>query len=189
MKDMIGNKFIKHEKSGNKYPDSLNDAHVNILRKNVDDVPVLILEDDVKWDGTMELEVPNDADAVYLGNSNRGNTLLKWPSLSKFDSKYYRVYSMRATHAIIYISSRYKIAAANSIENGGVVLDESLANIQKNYKIYTRDKPVFYQADTPNDAATRLSAGEIVKKSTIHHTMILLPILLVVIFALRYLKK
>ena len=189
MKDMIGNKFIKHEKSGNKYPDSLNDAHVNILRKNVDDVPVLILEDDVKWDGTMELEVPNDADAVYLGNSNRGNTLLKWPSLSKFDSKYYRVYSMRATHAIIYISSRYKIAAANSIENGGVVLDESLANIQKNYKIYTRDKPVFYQADTPNDAATRLSAGEIVKKSTIHHTMILLPILFVVIFALRYLKK
>ena len=189
--ETIGNKFLKHEKSGNKYPDSLNDAHVNILRKTADNSPVLILEDDVKWDGTMELEVPDDADAVYLGNSNRGNTLLKWSSLSKFDSQYYRVYSMRATHAILYISSRYKLAAANSIDTGGVVLDESLANIQKHFKIYTKDKPVFYQADTPNEEATRQSAGEIMTKSTLHHAIIIVPILLLFVFAVRkyYSKK
>jgi hypothetical protein len=152
-----------HEKSGKVYPDSLNDAHVRILRKNNDNAPVLILEDDVKWDGTLILDVPSDADAVYLGNSNAGNTLLKWAHLKKFNSDYYRVLSMRATHAIVYISSRYKKAAADAIENGGVVLDASLASMQKGYTVYTKDIPVFYQADTPNEAATQKTASKIVK--------------------------
>lgn len=156
-KDM--NASFELEKSGNSYPKSLNDAHTLVLKNNMNDSPVLLLEDDVRWDGTMSLNVPDDADAVYLGNSKCGNSF-GWSAFERYDDTYFRVVTMQATHAILYISKRYKEAASKSIDADDIVLDVTLRKIQKNFRIYTRNTPVFYQADE-NAALTNLSVKSI----------------------------
>jgi hypothetical protein len=52
--DEMKNDFIL-QRSGNVYPKSLNDAHCSILKQNLNDIPLLLLEDDVKFKSSLTL--------------------------------------------------------------------------------------------------------------------------------------
>ena len=104
-----------------RYPLCLSEANLRVLQKYEFIMkPLLILEDDVDWTLQSEIEVPDDADAVWLGFS-------KW-SGSHFENKFhekarfkrtqtssvFRVVSTLTTHAIVYLSARFR---AFSIES------------------------------------------------------------------------
>jgi hypothetical protein len=66
----IGVKSFEHyQSSTEKYPDCLRKAQLEILKNNLNR-PFLWLEDDVEiTDPFLEIDVPEDADAIYLGVS------------------------------------------------------------------------------------------------------------------------
>lgn len=128
-------------------------SHFNIL-KDISE-PTLILEDDcVIASGETVFEVPDDADAVYLGLSNWGylNSVSKLKNFKynrhKVFTNVYKVDGMLATHAILYISKDYidmsKKVAKWSSDNDSHV-DQGLALIQKYFNVYALSSPVFYQ--------------------------------------------
>lgn len=117
------------------------------------DGPVLILEDDLSATPLqpLELDIPDDADAVYLGISKyglyRGTGHLK-VSAQKYDERFYRIYNMLGAHAILYLNndySKFLTKATNfmmSIEDNQ---DKSRASTMKFFNIYALNRPMFYQ--------------------------------------------
>lgn len=128
-------------------------SHFNILKEMNE--PTVILEDDcVIASGATEFEVPDDADAVYLGLSNWGyiNSVSK---LTNFNHTRHNVFKrvhkidgMLATHAILYISPEY-IAMAKKVAkwsaDNDTHVDQGLALMQKYFNVYALSSPTFYQ--------------------------------------------
>lgn len=128
-------------------------SHYNIFESM--NQPTVILEDDcVIVNNDTIIDVPDDADAVYLGLSNWGY-LDSTSELQNFKYKrhkdydhIYRVDGMLATHAILYISQDYidmsKRVAKWHAENDKHI-DQGLALIQKYFNVYALGYPMFYQ--------------------------------------------
>lgn len=139
-------------------------SHFNIL-KDMNE-PTIILEDDcVIASGSTMFEVPDDADAVYLGLSNWGylNSMSKRNNFEYKRHKEYRnvykVDGMLATHAILYISKDYiemstKIAKWHADNDKHV--DQGLALIQKYFNVYALGTPIFYQHSNTEATNIRL---------------------------------
>jgi len=137
-------------------------SHYNILESLTK--PSIILEDDcVVVNKNTLIEVPDDADAVYLGLSRWGylDSVSKTNNfLYKEHRDYrgiYKVDGMLATHAILYISQEYidistRVAKWHS-ENDKHI-DQGLALIQKYFNVYALENPIFYQ--NSNKAATNI---------------------------------
>lgn len=141
-----------HYKSGtDSYPKCLCDANIDILQNNLNN-PILILEDDLGYIGMDDIEIPDDADALYLGLSKSGghpteNRDLGSSVFSPYSDKLVRVGNMLTTHAILYISPRYKEAVINILKsNTSHYNDVLISRIQKDYNVYALKKPIFYQA-------------------------------------------
>jgi hypothetical protein len=124
-------------------------------------LPLLIFEDDIE--STLEycdtLEVPDAADAVYLGISNHGyvrghnfgirNVVLA----SQYSEDFKRVFNMCSTHAILYLTEEYKRAALKVIRKclaNNTPFDLGLATIHKDFTVLTPNKPFFYQKEQPS---------------------------------------
>ena len=155
----IGFKNIVHFKSGNeRYPWCLTLANINILKENLDE-PILILEDDVGFINNLSFEVPLGADAMYLGLSlcaghpTEKNKNVYYSQFEPYSDNQVRVLNMLATHAVLYISRRYKMAVIESLEEcefSGETSDGVMSRIQKNFLIYTNKIPTFYQSNLFN---------------------------------------
>ena len=128
-------------------------SHYSIL-SNINS-PTIILEDDcvIKNDSYI-IDIPDDADALYLGLSGWGflNSISK---LNNFHykkhesfSNIYKINGMLATHSILYISPEYidmatRIAKWSGDNNQHI--DQGFALIQKYFNVYALKLPVFYQ--------------------------------------------
>tara|TARA_R100001509_G_scaffold66387_1_gene36818 strand:+ start:2722 stop:3333 length:612 start_codon:yes stop_codon:yes gene_type:complete len=132
-------------------------------------LPCLLLEDDVNIlngssiDIDQEFEVPDDADALYLGVSIYGRlegrtipygivaTTTPNPEVNT-------VYNMLSMHAIVYLSERYRNHIKNLLNKhieqpvGGV--DDPIAETMSEYNVYAVTDPIFYQADGHSEQAT-----------------------------------
>lgn len=128
--------------------------------------PCLILEDDIGMEDSfrLQLDIPDEADAVYLGVSNHGYVrgydsvgIKNIVMASQYDDQYKRVYNMCSTHAILYLTDSYISAALEKIEEClefEMSFDLGLASIHKDFVILTPNKPFFYQ--TEQEDFTRL---------------------------------
>lgn len=140
-------------------------AHYNVF-KNINK-PTIILEDDcVIANKNTIINVPDDADAVYLGISEWGYfNSVSGPKnfFYKEDSNYkdiYRIDGMLSTHAILYISKDYiniskKIAKWHADNDKHV--DQGLALIQKYFNVYALGTPIFYQHTSTEVTNIKLS--------------------------------
>lgn len=157
MLNTIGCVNTRHYKSGTEsYPKCLIYALINILESNLD-TPFLLLEDDVAWTGVDTIEIPEDADAIYLGVSYSGGDRQRdthIPGLSceikAYSPNQCRVYNMLSGHAILFISRRYKEAVIRELEKIKDIVhntDVMMSRIQRNYNVYANNMPVFYQDD------------------------------------------
>ena len=128
------------------------------------DGPFLVLEDDVELTFLNSIvDVPDDANAVYLGNTQHGlgfngaypvypekpyngittNVVADVHSKNK---DVYRVLSMSSAHAILYIDNVYRTIVENSCKWGieqNTCHDTYLATVQRLAYVYAYNEPMF----------------------------------------------
>jgi hypothetical protein len=121
------------------------------------EAPFIVLEDDAdpKYFKPV-IEVPDDSDAVYLGNSQWGlmqgqsGFYLKYKNVKGY-SDVYRIYNMLSSHAILYLTQEYVGVCKRTIkycaEEYPMPMDVPFAMIQRFYNVYTINKPLFIQKD------------------------------------------
>lgn len=135
--------------------DGIADAHVNAAGY-FRDTPFIILEDDCliyKWQEY--IDIPDDADIVYLGNHGyklKANPT-DLPGVWKSDGMY-------GCHAILYLTNKgvelLKLASLQSKEKL-IGFDDSFYLLHKEANVYLLDEPVWYQKDVPDQTAFKVS--------------------------------
>lgn len=136
-------------------------SHIAALRAWDGARPLLVLEDDVAAEAPFSplLEVPADADAVYVGVSLFGlitdsrfgfGGLGDALALEPAGPGLFRVHNMLSTHAILHLTPRWRAAALEvMIESAtarGWAPDIGLATIQSDFRVYALERPLFYQS-------------------------------------------
>jgi hypothetical protein len=132
-------------------------SHLKALRSTT--APALILEDDIGVSAGYApvIDVPDDADAVWLGASIYGALSLTdyvgfefTQLLEEADHGLLRAHNLLTTHAILYLTDRFRTAAIEAITESIVDRswdpDRALARIQSDYNVYVVRELFFYQA-------------------------------------------
>lgn len=127
-------------------------------------LPILMMEDDCAVTGNWVpiIEVPDDADAVYLGTSWYGmirkTSVFQGCVCSDYSKHYVKPYNMLGLHAVLYLTERYRDRVIDLLEEfkenpvGGC--DEVIAMEMKKYNIYAERDPFFYQNDGHSEEET-----------------------------------
>jgi hypothetical protein len=129
--------------------------------------PFILFEDDcVLYEENFQpiVELPDDADALYLGISS-------WGRMNGHDGHYVqydefeehpnllRIYNMLSGHSIVYLNDFYREMCSKVAHHAGYVVknyqDIGFAEIQRFFNVYSLNKPLFYQ--TSNDLGTKRS--------------------------------
>jgi hypothetical protein len=148
-------------------------SHYEVLKDTKP--PFIIIEDDcaLNKDFVNEIEIPDDADALYLGISHWGRYLNHsgpYVHYQSVNDEIVRVYNMLATHAIMYLSQQYvDICKRISYHYGYEVeghLDIGFAEIHKFYNVYSYDEPLFRQYDWSAVTSGKLSEVSIDKEKS-----------------------
>jgi GR25 family glycosyltransferase involved in LPS biosynthesis len=139
-------------------------SHYSIL--STVEPPFIILEDDcaLNKEFVSEIDLPEDADCLYLGISHWGrymNHSGPFVHTKKISDEFVRVYNMLATHAIAYFSKEYvdicrRVAYHHGYEIENHV-DIGFAEIQKLYNVYCLDEPLFRQYEWSAVTTGRIS--------------------------------
>ena len=148
-------------------------SHHEILSKDIEP-PFIILEDDcaLAKDFVDEVELPDNADALYLGISHWGRYLNHsgpYVHYSECNDDIVRVYNMLATHAIMYTSKSYidickriSYTFGYEIENH---LDIGFAEVHRFYNVFSFNEPLFRQYDWNQVTTGKLSENAFNKNS------------------------
>jgi|TARA_A100001391_G_C5073898_1_gene278818 hypothetical protein len=136
--------------------------------------PFIIFEDDCHLHNfEPEIEVPDNADAVYLGTSQWGryfNFSGPFVHYEKIDEKIVRVYNMLGAHAILYLTSDY-VKLCERIAYKGIYVDRydeesqplfdvGVTEIQKLFNVYSVNDP-FFKQDGYNEAVTSCKINDV----------------------------
>jgi hypothetical protein len=133
--------------------------------------PFIVLEDDcVPLNFFDSIEIPDDADAVYLGISSWGRmNSHSGPCVQYEEVENYadllRVYNMVGAHAILYINPDYVDLCKRIAYHGYLISDHhdiGFAEVQKYYDVYAFDSPMFYQTSS-NGTDGKLSSYQSVE--------------------------
>lgn len=126
--------------------DGVGEAHVNALATGAS----IILEDDcLPYDYREIINVPGDADVVFLGIST-GTTHTHVPKYVKASDDIYRLYDMTTTHAILYLTEAGKQWLRNAHElakKDNIGFDIATARLMPTIKAYGLNSPIWYQKD------------------------------------------
>jgi hypothetical protein len=138
------------------------------------DSPVMIFEDDanITKDYYNELDIPDDADAVWLGTSICG-LIDNWYEHRLYDIIFnkkpdivgeykdlYKVHNMLSAHAVLFISRDYRIEMINYLKycvNDITPPDIIFAKTMKDFNIYACKKPMFFQDDNAHNSHPTLT--------------------------------
>jgi hypothetical protein len=119
--------------------------------------PFIVLEDDADPNSFEPvIEVPDDSDAVYLGNSQWGlqsshaGFYLKYKKVEGYP-KILRIFNMLSSHAILYLNQEYVRVCQRTTkycaETYPMPMDVPFAMIQRFFNIYVVNDPMFIQKD------------------------------------------
>lgn len=135
--------------------------------------PFIVLEDDADPSSFKSVvEVPDDADALYLGTSQwalfQGHTgfYLKYKKI-KGMPEILRIYNMLSSHAILYLSDEYvsmcKRTTKYCAEEYPMPMDVPFAMIQRFFNVYVVNNPIFVQKDYEGkmSAAPKYTTGKL----------------------------
>ena len=141
-------------RAGEEHYRSCAESHFLILQEAIenDRFPLLILEDDVEVEVfNQKIEVPDDADTIYLGTSHGDGNYTTTP----VDDEWVKIEKVFATHAILYLNERYAkdviATGKHFIYNRNTPFDVGCAYVvQPRFNVYAPRTPFFYQADSKN---------------------------------------
>ena len=128
-------------------------SHYNALSEI--DPPFIVFEDDcIIKNFKPEIEIPDDADAVYLGISSWGRMNSHSGPFVQYEevsNGLLRIYNMLSAHAILYLNHEY-ISLCKKISQQAYEIadhqDIGFAEIQRYYNVYSFDDPMFYQTSS-----------------------------------------
>ena len=147
-------------------------SHYEILKN--EKPPFIILEDDcaLNKEFVSEIEVPDNADALYLGISHWGRYLNHsgpYVHCTKVDDNIVRVHNMLATHAIMYLSDSYTEMCKRVAYHFGYEvenhLDIGFAELHKFFNVYSFDEPLFRQYEWSAVTTGKISENSFNKNS------------------------
>jgi hypothetical protein len=122
----------------------------------------IILEDDcLPFDYREEIEVPDDADVVFLGVST-GTTHTHKPKYKKLSNDIYRLYDMTTTHAVLYLTQEGKQWLRNAYDmtvRDRIGFDMATAKLMPTIKAYGLNSPIWYQRDLVSQTKLTLDEG------------------------------
>lgn len=134
-------------------------SHLKVLRPWDGVRPLLVLEDDVAASDAFSpiIEVPDNADAVWLGTSIFGTVgivnhtgFIHMHLVEEAEYGLVRVHNLASSHAILHLTDRWRRAAMEGMTaamvDRGWAPDSGLAMIQSDYNVYAVPDPLFYQA-------------------------------------------
>ena len=137
--------------------DPIAQSHMLALYTEAD----IILEDDcLPFDYREEIDVPDDADVVFLGVST-GTTHTHKPKYKKLSNDIYRLYDMTSLHAILYVTKAGRQWLRNAYVltvKDGIGFDIATAKLMPTIKAYGLNSPIWYQRDVPTQ--TKLANQE-----------------------------
>ena len=144
---------------------------INMYKSTVP--PVLCLEDDcgLTENYNDELDVPDDADAVYLGTSvwgvTNGQTAWRNFSITKYNDKFYKIEGMCSAHAVLFLNNNFlghlnKIGESYNMQST-VPFDYLMCQEQSKFNVYGVAKPMFYQKGDCNEEVTLYSLEQVYK--------------------------
>ena len=152
--------FVDGIKSSNKKK-GIAKSHIKVLENLNIDPPFVILEDDCQFTDSIQwnLEVPQDADALYLGISRFGSDIPGTLSRAKRNNVRFaspskglaRIFNMLSRHAILYLSNRFRESAISAVSNGMKLRgmdypgDAYYAMIQASHQVYAKNIPLCFQ--------------------------------------------
>jgi GR25 family glycosyltransferase involved in LPS biosynthesis len=137
------------------------------------DNPILICEDDILFNEDFninEIDIPDNADALYIGISKYGRISFINPYVDSFGNSYleqrnktynedlvvarvddnlYRIYNMLTAHAIIMVNHKYTKFLHDAIDIailGGGHQDIVRAVTMPFWNVYALNNPIFYQS-------------------------------------------
>jgi GR25 family glycosyltransferase involved in LPS biosynthesis len=140
-------------------------SHYEILNRA--EVPFIILEDDCSLNKEVPqaIELPDNADALYLGISHWGRYLNHsgpYVHTTRINEDIVRVHNMLATHAILYLSQEYaNMCKRISYHFGYEVenhLDIGFAEVHRFFNVYSFDEPLFRQYEWSAVTTGKLSS-------------------------------
>ena len=133
-------------------------AQVNALNKI--EPPFIIIEDDCLLHNFVpEIEVPDNADVVYLGMSQWGryfNFSGPFVHYEKISDDVVRVYNMLSTHCLLHLTKDF-VGVAQRVaeraknvdrfeENNQPLFDIGITEMQKYFNVYVMNDPLFKQS-------------------------------------------
>ena len=150
------------EFSPEKHLAGCSNSHFNAL--NQIDVPFIVFEDDCRMNDFQPIiEIPDDSDAVYLGISSWGRMNSHSGPCVQYEKvcgNLLRVYNMLSAHSILYLSKEYSSLCSkisSYFTRTSDHQDIGFAEIQRYYKVYAFDNPMFYQTSS-NGTDQKLSS-------------------------------
>ena len=129
-------------------------SHIDILDDQNYGCPLLILEDDAEFSNVFNpiIDIPDDSDGIYLGVSS-GNIGYQ---TKQYNDAYMRIGGILATHAILYITEKYRnsmsVMAKYCINDLKKPWDMGASSLQFQSRVYTPNLPFFYQSDNRQSA-------------------------------------
>ena len=128
-------------------------SHHNAL--NEVEPPFILFEDDcVVKNFKPIIEIPDDADAVYLGVSSWGRMNSHSGPFVQYEDLgdgLLRIYNMLSAHAILYLNQEYVSLCSRISEQATSIADHQdigFAEIQRYFNVYAFDDPMFYQSSS-----------------------------------------
>jgi len=128
-------------------------SHYNAL--NEVEPPFILFEDDcVVKNFKPIIEIPDDADAVYLGISSWGRMNSHSGPFVQYEDLgdgLLRIYNMLSAHAILYLNQEYVSLCSRISEQATSIADHQdigFAEIQRYFNVYAFDDPMFYQSSS-----------------------------------------
>ena len=128
-------------------------SHYNAL--NEVEPPFILFEDDcVVKNFKPIIEIPDDADAVYLGISSWGRMNSHSGPFVQYEDLgdgFLRIYNMLSAHAILYLNQEYVSLCSRISEQATSIADHQdigFAEIQRYFNVYAFDDPMFYQSSS-----------------------------------------
>jgi hypothetical protein len=136
------------------------------------EAPFILFEDDcvISYDAyQLEFEIPDDAEALYLGISSWGRMNGHNGFYNQYDvlSEYpniLRIYNMLSGHSVLYLSDEYLNICRRISRHAGYVIcdyqDTGFADIQRYFNVYSLNQPIFHQVDHPIGTRSLLTSYE-----------------------------
>ena len=128
-------------------------SHHNAL--NEVEPPFILFEDDcIVKNFKPIIEIPDDADAVYLGISSWGRMNSHSGPFVQYEdlgNGLLRIYNMLSAHAILYLNQEYVSLCSRISEQATSIADHQdigFAEIQRYFNVYAFDDPMFYQSSS-----------------------------------------